>query len=214
MEKIDTVSPANIDPRILELFEFKLKKGDQKRLEIIQAAIECMATIGFEMTTYEAIAKLIGTRRAHVNYYFKDKTEIILSCIHYIVANYQQTSIAHIEKAKTGKQMLDHYIEAPFIWAKKHPDELAVMLLFYYLCNIRPEYKELHDQVRAGGVARITYILKNGLELDESDEVIDLYAKNIISLISGAMMDAATTNLRSLKQAEKDIKDFVSNILG
>ncbi|MCO4794025.1 MAG: TetR/AcrR family transcriptional regulator [Bacteriovoracaceae bacterium] len=212
MEKVDTVGPSRIDPKILELFEFKLKKGDQKRLEIIHAAIECLATIGFEMTTYESIAKLIGTRRAHVNYYFKDKSEIILSCIHYIVANYQQTSIKHIDQARLGEEMLFHYIEAPFIWAKENPEELSVMLLFYYLCNIRGEYKELHDQIRDGGVTRISYILKNGLNLKESDENINLQAKTIQNLISGSMMDAATTNLKSMRQAEEDIKKFVSQL--
>ena len=51
-------------------FDQSPSKGDTKRFEIIMATIECLSTIGYDKTTYESIAKVIGTRRAHVNYYF------------------------------------------------------------------------------------------------------------------------------------------------
>jgi AcrR family transcriptional regulator len=137
-------SKSSIDSSIYELFEFKPRKGDIKKMEIVLAAIECIATIGFEKTTYEAIAQRIGTRRAHVAYHFKDKENIFEACIKFIMARYQQTSIKHIEAAKDGLEMLVNYTEAPFIWAEENPHQLSVMLLFYYLCTVDDKYQEIH----------------------------------------------------------------------
>ena len=204
---------TNLDSHIYELFEFKPRKGDLKKMEIIMAAIECIATIGFEKTTYEAIAKKIGTRRAHVAYHFKDKSDIFEACIKYIMASYQQTSINRIEAAKDGLEMLVNYAEAPFLWAEENPQQLSVMLLFYYLCTVDEKYMELHNAIRSGGVERIQYILTNKLTKKIPAKEAAPMAKMIQNLVSGSIMDVTTTGTKSLKEARKDIKKQVLRII-
>ncbi len=194
-----------------QISEFKPSKGNLKRLEIIKASIECLATIGFDKTTYESIAKIVGTRRAHINYYFSDKNEIVLACVKYIMANYQNVSMEHIKMAKNGQAMLLKYIESPYIWAQKYPSELKVMLLFYYLCTINDEYKLLNDKIRKAGSERIAFILKNYFDFDNKKS--KLISKAIQNSISGFMIDSATTTQISLKLAEKRNKDLVIDLL-
>lgn len=194
-------SPA-VDPLMQELFEFKAKKGDLKKIEIIEACIECLATIGHEKCTYEAIAQKIGTRRAHVAYHFSNKNDIFEGCVRFILASYQQTSLEHLKKASTGEQMIDKLIEAPFIWAQERPQQVKVMLLFYYLAGLKENYLELHNQIRSGGVKRIEHILTQKMDKTVPVKEAKLLAKTIQNLISGAIMDAVTTNLTSLKKAK------------
>lgn len=202
-----------IDSSIYELFEFKPRKGDLKKMEIILAAIECIATIGFEKTTYEAIAKKIGTRRAHVAYHFKDKSDIFESCVRFIMANYQQASIKSIEEAKDGLEMLVNYAQTPFEWAEENPQQLSVMLLFYYLCSVDDKYKELHASIRKGGAERIQYILTNKLSKKiETDKAAPM-AKTIQNLVSGSIMDVTTTGNKTLKEAKQQIKEQVLKII-
>jgi AcrR family transcriptional regulator len=203
----------NVDSMIYELFEFKPRKGDLKKMEIIMAAIDCIASIGFEKTTYEAIAKKIGTRRAHVAYHFKDKNDIFEACIRYIMANYQQTSIKRIEAAKDGLEMLVNYAEAPFLWAEENPQQLSVMLLFYYLCTINEKYKELHASIRSGGVERIQYILTNKLTKKIPVKEAAPMAKMIQNLVSGAIMDVTTTGNKTLKEARQQVKEQVLQVI-
>ncbi|MCF8058562.1 MAG: TetR/AcrR family transcriptional regulator [Bacteriovoracaceae bacterium] len=204
---------SDIDTNIYELFEFKPRKGDLKKMEIILAAIECIATIGFEKTTYEAIAKKIDTRRAHVAYHFKDKADIFEACVKYIMASYQQTSITRIEEAKDGLEMLVNYSEAPFLWAEEHPEQLSVMLLFYYLCTVDEKYKELHAAIRSGGVERIQYILTNKLTKKIPAKEAAIMAKTIQNLVSGSIMDVTTTGNRTLKEAKQHVKEQVLKII-
>lgn len=202
----------NVDPIMMELFEFRPRKGDVKKGEIIVAAIECLATLGLENTTFEAIAKKIGTRRAHVNYYFPNKEEIFLSAIKYIAATYQSISLKCIESAKPGDNLLDYYVEGPFVWAKKHPDQLSVMFLLYYLSTFKKEYLELNHQIRKGGVDRISYMLRqNNSELTKSTS--DSMAKSIQNILSGCLLDVSTTKGKSLSQAKREAKILINNLL-
>ncbi|PIR34499.1 MAG: hypothetical protein COV37_12860, partial [Bdellovibrio sp. CG11_big_fil_rev_8_21_14_0_20_39_38] len=102
MNEITDVNTENF----YDLFDLRPRKGDLKKMEIILAAIDVMAEEGIEKTTYDAIAGRIGTRRAHVAYYYKDKNDILMSAIRYIMANYQQILIENMKDEEDGLQML------------------------------------------------------------------------------------------------------------
>lgn len=190
-----------------ELFEVKARKGDFKKREIILATIDCIYEVGVEHTTYEAIAQKVNTRRAHVAYYFKDKKQLIIACVRYIVGNYQQDLLNSLKNAKGGRGLLTAYLEGPFVWAKKNPAQLSVMLLFYYMCLVRPELKKLHERIRSGGVERIQFILVNHLNFSTRDA--NIVAKMVQNMISGYMIDAVTTTGRTLDMALEDLKKDV-----
>lgn len=200
-----------IDPIMFDLFEFRPRKGDVKKGEIISAAIDCLATVGIENTSFEAIAKKIGTRRAHVNYYFPNKQEIFLSAFKYIAATYQSVSMECLEEAKTKKDLLDKYIEGPFVWAKKHPKQLSVMYLLYYLSTFNKEYLELNNQIRKGGMDRISYLLKK-INPSITKKTCDSRAKSIQNILSGCLLDVSTTKGKTLSQAEKEAKKLIKSL--
>lgn len=194
-------------------FDQRPSKGDMKKLEIIKAAIECIATIGFEKTTYQAIAEKLETRRAHIAYHFNDKADIFKACILYINSNYKRILTEHLEGAKDGPESIKRYAESPFLWAETNPSELSVMLLFYYLCTIDEEYRNLNDELRTRGVERILLVLSQECQIDLPPLELELKAKQIQNLISGSIMDAVTTRNKSLEQAKKETIKNIENLL-
>lgn len=205
VDLIKKLESMDIDPAIYELFEFKPRKGDLKKIEIIKAAIECLGTLGVEKTTFEAIATKIGTRRAHVAYHFKDKNDIFKSAIRYIVANYQNLSIQHLSNSQSDRDMLFKYVEAVFMWASKNPHEVAVMLMLYYFCTFDPSYKELNNQIRSGGIERINYLLTNKVDKTMDSRHAIILSKSIQNLTSAAIIDAFSTVGKSLDEAREDV---------
>jgi AcrR family transcriptional regulator len=195
---------TNVDSIILELFEFIPRKGDLKKIEIIKATIQCLATIGIEKTTFEAIANVIGTRRAHIAYHFSDKNLLFLACIKYILATYQQLAFEKIKETSTGENLLEHFVKGPFLWAKKYPDQLTVMFLLYYHCRMNDEYRELHTQVRNGGHSRVNFILSKKLLLKGRAEKMNFLSWAILNTMTGHLLNAATTNTVNLEQAMED----------
>ena len=66
----------------------------------------------------------------------------------YIFVNYQDVSVKHLEKANQSESLLMRYVEGPYVWAQKFPNELKVMLLFYYLSTFNEEYKKLNTKIK------------------------------------------------------------------
>lgn len=197
----------NLDPRILELFEFRPRKGDLKKLEIIQASIDCLCEEGLENTTYEAIAKRLNTRRAHIAYHFGDKNQIFISVVKYILGTYQQTLLDALEEVKDsedGHELLEVYVHAAFDWALKEPKQLQCMLLLYYLCTLNSDYLDLHHQVRHGGWERLSYLFqKKSLRLTKAEA--RFRAKLLQNALSGALMDSVTTRDQGLDKARTQV---------
>lgn len=200
-----------VDPLMVKLFEFRPRKGDLKKASIITAAIECLSEEGLEKTTFEAIARKIGTRRAHVNYYFADKQKIFLAAIQYIAATYQSISLECLEKAKKDEDLLEAYLEGPFKWAKNHPEQLSVMFLLYYLSTFQKEYLELNHQIRKGGALRISYVLRKK-DPSLSKKEASLKAKSIQNILSGCLLDVATTKGRTLASASREVKNIIKKL--
>lgn len=210
----------DIDPHILTLFEFRNRKGDLKKIEIIQAAIEVLAEVGLENTTYEALALKINSRRAHVAYHFDDKKKIFLAAVKYILGEFQQSILTSIEAAKDngqghakekGAPLLHAYIDGVFDWARTSPQQVQIMLMLYYQCTLDKDYLNLHDEVRQAGAERLSYLF---LKLPEmKKERSEKLAKTLQNYLSGTLMDVFTTKSAKLLEAQDKSHKFLDLLI-
>jgi len=204
---------SNIDPILYDLFDYRPRKGDLKKVEIIKAAIECLATVGIEKTSYEAIAKMIGTRRAHVAYHFSDKHDIYKSAIKFILATYQQELINKLEEANSSDEMIEKYVQAGFSWAKDNAHQVSVLLLLSYFCSVDDDYLELNHLVKLKGQERLYYIL-----MEQKDRHFDPTEAKGLSIIiqnltSSAIQDCYTTKNLTLEQAQHNVLELIKSLL-
>lgn len=201
----------NLESKIFDIVSSTPTKGDFKRLEIIEAAIQSFAQHGLEKTNYETLAKMIGTRRAHIAYYFKDKGLIFTSSVRYILAVYQELSEQNLKKAKSKQERLIKYVETIFDWANRYPEQVSVMLLLYYQCSVNEDYKILNDDIREQGLKKIESILKDDLDFNKEDAII--FAKQIQNLLSASITEAMTTTHADLEKIKKDLVHFLKFLL-
>lgn len=201
------------DSDIFGLFEFKPRKGDLKKLEIIAATIDCLGEVGIEKTSYESIAQKLGTRRAHVAYHFTDKHDIFKAAIRYILATYQKLSMDGIKSSTSGQEMLENYVEAVFEWAKNYPRQLSVMLLFYHLCHIRNDYRDINDHIKRGGIERLSYILTNKLDQNMSAEEARFLSKSILNLTSSTIIECTTTYVQTMEEGKRNVLKALKRLL-
>lgn len=179
-------------PFLFEAFEFKPRKGDLKKLEIIKAAVDILATKGLDNTTYEAIAQEIGTRRAHIAYHFSDKSDIFFAAVKYILATYQNETALQLKGAESGEEMLGRYVSSTFEWARKNPHQVSVMLLLYYMCTTTERFIELNTEVRLAGKKRLSYLLSKLEKSKIKSTDLDALAATIGDLISAGIIAATT----------------------
>lgn len=179
----------NVDSIAAHLFDYKLRKGDIKKYEIIVATIECLAELGIDHTTFDSIAAKLNTKRSHIIYYFKKKDDIYYAAIQYIAATFKEVARQNLEKAKDSKDTLNKYIDGYFLWAKQNPKQLSVMFLLFYMCTHKPRFQEINQQIREVGINTMSHILIHQLELDITPTRARFIAKGMQGIMSAALVD-------------------------
>jgi AcrR family transcriptional regulator len=179
------------------------RKGDIARTKILAATLHCIANVGIAHTSFESVGKFAGMGRAHVAYYFPDFDQLILSAVQFAITTAQQTTVSHVFQAPSDAERLKAFIRGSFEWAEKHPEQVKVILLFYYYSSWESNYRTLHTQVRQVGAERIAAILKPLLPKVSQKRIAD-YAKTLQLWITGALVEALTTHAKVPLAAQCD----------
>lgn len=170
----------------IDLFEPRLSKSQRTRLRILEAAIACYATTGFEGATYDRIAKKAKTSRPLVMHYYPDRDELLLEAIKFVRANFQRVAIEAAKAAGPG-EALAGYVASTFDWIEKFHSHAVTWILFYYGCAIRPKWNEINTELVRIGHARISMII--------GEKGLGVRAKRIQLIITGALISALTEEL-------------------
>lgn len=172
------------DALYLSLFPVKRKKSEERKLRIVEAVVECIATRGLEHTTFEVIGKMVKMERTHVSYYFSSRDELIKGAVRYVVAVGQEITIGHVKKAENWKDRFTAVIEAPFEWLKLYPNHAPVMGIFSYLATYNEEFRKLQNAVRTGGEERLLASLQ---PLVENGKLSKVHATELCRAIHGML---------------------------
>lgn len=192
-----------LDPVFFELFPQTPRKGDQRKYEIIQAAIRCIARDGIQNIGFETIGRELGIGRSHVVYHFDSIDRIVLTATQYIVMTATRITIDGVSKAKTPRERLCAYVKSTFEWANKNPEQFSAFVHFWYRATYDPEFRELHTRIRAAAQARIQAILFDELA-EASAQGRDALARSIHALLTGNLVDHLTCSHRRSFQAVRD----------
>ena len=190
----------------------KLGKADKRRATILNAAVDVIAKDGIESASFEAIGKAGKMTKAHVNYYFKEKPDLIEAVLVF-VANTAQFFTVEALKKSTPKTQLSDYINITFDWAKKYPKHATVMMLLYYYCRIDKKLRLRHTEARKIAIRRLSTIIQSTRPKTSEKQATDL-ARTIQSLMAGNLLEFATTEgLFSLSQAKQVTQEQVKELL-
>lgn len=188
----ETLSDAQIEI-LRSIPELSFSKATTRQIEIIEAAIHCYASFGFDETTYEKIAKQAKLSRPLLFHYFEDKVQIFDSCIKYVRALYHQLLVEGITKGRTGKERFEKYLEFSFELVKRNPNHIKFWFIVYHSASTNMKYKKMNSDLVALGVSRISALIK-GIESNHkmSDAQAAEKARIVQALITGGLVQFST----------------------
>jgi AcrR family transcriptional regulator len=199
---------------LFEIVESPLGKGDIKIAEIIEATIRCLSTVGIEHTSFEAVGQEAGLLKAHVNYYFKEKDDLIKGVLDYVLAKAQRMTVEALQKQEDPALLLKTLSDVTFDWAEANRAHLPLIVLLYYQCTINPKLRETHTRARALARERLVEILKHS-GLKASPAKLETYAFAIHALLSGYIVEfSATKTSHTLSELKRDAYQNILRILG
>ena len=201
-KKKKSESAPVINPLYFRLFGATPSRSDIRRAKILESAILCISELGIENTNFETVGKRAGMNRAHVQYYFSDRDDIVKAAIRLTISTAQEITIQTVTKISDPRKRLEALVTAAFDWAQKYPEQIAIIGLIYYYATYQADYRIMHTEIRNVGVQRIAAILKGLSDASEKSAAkIADQSLAIHRLITGALVETFTTN-QTVNRAE------------
>jgi len=187
---------------------------DRKK-EILTAAGECFVKFGYEKTTLDDIAELVGINKASFYYYFKNKEEIFKELI-------TQEADQCIEVLRKRVEPITNYKEKVLAWIKegfKYNDKNSILhkLSLESIKKISPHLSELRDYAMRRGTEYLSEVFtdyKNKNVIDTEDtEKLAQSIQNTIYALKENLFQYAKVNSIKLNEIEAEIIFIVALIL-
>lgn len=101
--------------------------GDARRLQIAQAALECLQEVGHKGLTARKVAAKAGMSLGHITYHFKDMTEVLRAAFTLAAEKIQHAGReALIQPGGTAAERLERYLRAGFGGELISPEHLRL----------------------------------------------------------------------------------------
>lgn len=183
-------------------------KGQQKKKEIIEAAIEIIATQGIDVLTFDSIASSIGVGKSNVVYHYANKQDIVAACVELIVIKGLEVIKDRLNEKGDNIQ---EYLHGNIQWLEKYPKHAPIFMYFLYVATFDLRYKELFQKIRLEGQNRISlFLISEGVNMPV--KMVKRTSVTIQNLITSALIELHTT-LSDTKEIEERLFSEVEELI-
>jgi AcrR family transcriptional regulator len=166
-------------------------RSRDRQLAIIRAAIGVLNERGFENASFEAVGKACRMRRSHVAYYFKSKADLFETVYRFVAQTAQSIVVDEVARCESPREKILGVIRGNFRWAEQHPEQVLMMMLFYFHSIRDQRFREVHRSIRDIGSDRLQAVIRQGLPLTPLKA--GRFAKAVQALITGDIIDYYST---------------------
>ena len=102
--------------------------SNARRAQIVEAAIETLAEVGYANTSLARIAARLGISKGVISYHFAGKDDLIAEIVSQVLQRAWAYIQPRIEAQTTGPEMLRAYIESHFEFMRDNPKQLSAVV--------------------------------------------------------------------------------------
>lgn len=99
---------AGVPDKLVRRAAAKADKREEKRRALIESASDALRALGYANTSLRDIAEASGVSLGQLHYYFEDRTDLILFCVHH----YKDAFLADVDAATAGVRDRDGAVAA------------------------------------------------------------------------------------------------------
>jgi AcrR family transcriptional regulator len=154
---------------------------DIRKDQIIQSAIDALASVGYTKTTLDQIAETADISRGVITYYFKSKDQLISEVMRRMLTEQKEIIMGRVDNAGSPRERLAEYIGASIDHMKSDRRYYEAQVELW--SNL--EYKrEFNQKIYRVCIGIVTKILEEGIE---AGVFRDLDVQNAAVLIQGSI---------------------------
>ena len=164
---------------------------EARKVQLMEATIDCIAARGFAELTLADVAKAAGLSVGIVNFYFRSKDVLLIETLRHMVADYIQQTNENIRNAGTSATaQVEAMIDSDFHRTIANRKRVTVWYAFWGETRWRPEFLKIcqqhsdafHDETRAVFARLIAEGGYGGVDAD-------LIARGFDAMIDGLWLD-------------------------
>ncbi len=182
------------------------KKGEAKKLKIIQSASYCLCHYGDKGATFQAIAKHCQVSQASVVKYLGSVDNIFPTVLNYWLGYARKKTEVELELPGTPEEKLRRYLKISVNIFFAHPDICKIYLMLHYFAAVNERYKVINSDIKTTAQARIAQMIQAGIDNHSFIKVdVRATAKTIHNNLTGLLI-ASVTELK--KPSDLHLADF------
>jgi AcrR family transcriptional regulator len=101
---------------------FKQARSELRRRQILQAALDCFSSLGFEETTIKDIRRKSGASSGSIYHHFKSKDELGAAVYLEGLIEYQAGFVEELERNRDARKGLFSIVRYHLGWVADHPE--------------------------------------------------------------------------------------------
>ena len=164
---------------------------EARRVQLMEATIDCIAARGFSDLTLADVAKAAGLSVGIVNFYFKSKDALLIETLRHLVDDYIQQTNDNIRNAgTTAAAQIEAAIESDFHRTVANRKKVTVWYAFWGEARWRPEFlktcQEISDAFHVETREIFARLVAEGGYQDIDPDIV---ARGFDAMIDGLWLD-------------------------
>ena len=166
----------------------RLERAEPSRQQLMAAAIDCFARLGYQGTSIDRIARDAGVTKGAVYYHFRDKEELLFEAVKDRVGGFEQKVLEETEPARDSMAKLRHVVDACFFHATVSNHRRFVITLMVEALDTNPRLSAEFQRILRRMRAYLAAVIRRGQQQGElrADVVAEAAAAALVSGIIGA----------------------------
>jgi TetR/AcrR family acrAB operon transcriptional repressor len=163
-------------------------RTEPSKHQLLEAAIECFATHGYQGASIDRIARAAGVTKGAVYYHFKDKEELLFETVRNRIVEFESQVLAETSPGDDTMAVLRRVVDACFLTATESNVRRFIMTLMIEALGTNPALSEVFRLELRRMRSFLADVVRRGQETGgvRTDVLPDEAAALIVSAIMGA----------------------------
>lgn len=186
----------------------KTRIEEIRRNDLIRAAYQVFLEHGVNGMTVARIGKRVGMSHGIVNYYFKNKDDLMHAVMRHAFRQISDDAVARLREARTPRERIDAIVRANFLEGVFRQETAAAWLSYYGHAPQKPEFARLQMIYYRRLHRDLTHALKQMVPGDQAEKI----ATGVSVLIDGMWVRRAMISSEaSVEEMIAFIEDYIDD---
>lgn len=191
----------------------KHRTAEERKHQILQAAMACFAEKGFYETTMDDVVERANLSKGSLYWYFKGKKELFQSLLEWWLAEFLESTQATLRDTDSATVKLRRIFGSIAENAMARPELLRAQFEFYAMASRDDDFREWIRAMYYANKDMLEGLLTDGIEEGVFRRMdVDAVARLIMAYLDGAFLHREI--VESTDSIEQSLAEMADTILG